>query len=233
MTDQPDASQLKVRRKAKVVGFVVWLVARCIGRTVRLKREGFERIEAISEPHQGGIVVSWHGRSLLGVNLLGPLHFWALVSLSNDGEMQTAILSRFGFRIKRGSTGRGGIRAALELARVAKEGDVVAFTPDGPRGPVGVVQPGAIFLAQQSGRPILPMGLSAKPRLFLKSWDSYMIPCPFARGAAVIGNPIFVTSDATTEEKDRVALLVADAINACQNRAEELVGASSRRQIAS
>ncbi|MER3466435.1 MAG: hypothetical protein C4340_04725, partial [Armatimonadota bacterium] len=72
--------------------------------------------------------------------------WWALVSHSRDGEMQNGIFQRFGFRTIRGSTKRGGARAAVQCVRLLKEGETFVFTPDGPRGPSREVQQGILWL---------------------------------------------------------------------------------------
>ena len=92
----------------------------------------------------------------------------------------------------RGSTGRGGVRGALQMARKVREGGVLAFTPDGPRGPTHKVQLGVILMAEKSGAPIVPVGISASRRWLIGSWDSYMIPQPFARAYFLVGEPIYV-----------------------------------------
>ncbi len=147
-----------------------------------------------------------------------------MISLSRDGDVQNHIFQRFGYQTIRGSTGRGGVRAVLQLARKIKEGGVLAFTPDGPRGPTHKVQQGTIFLAQKSGRPILPLGISAKPRQLLGTWDSYMIPMPFSRSSFVFGEPILAPANTTEEEAAEFARRVEIAINRCEKRAEEMLG---------
>ena len=64
-------------------------------------------------------------------------------------------------------------------------------TPDGPRGPRFKFKPGAILLAQMSGRPMLPMAYAAS-RAWLIQWDKFVIPVPFARISIAIGKPRYV-----------------------------------------
>lgn len=116
------------------------------------------------------------------------------------------------------------MRAALQLAKKIQEGGVLAFTPDGPRGPTRRVQQGTIFLAQRSGCPIIPLGISARPRKLLPTWDSYLIPLPFARAAFVVGEPIYVPADLDEAGKEQAAARLEEAIDACESRAEELAG---------
>jgi lysophospholipid acyltransferase (LPLAT)-like uncharacterized protein len=216
----------KPDRRAQILGWVIWAVARLVGMTLRLRSENRETLERHLRSGEGVIVVLWHGRSLVPVNLFRHRGIWALISLSRDGEVQNAVFRRFGFNTIRGSTGRGGARAALQLARIIREGASLAFTPDGPRGPTHRVQPGTIFIAQRSGCPILPLGISARPRRLLRSWDSYMIPLPFARAALVVGEPFYVSSDLDEAGRELAAAQLERRLNAVEKRAEEMLGLS-------
>ncbi|MGC8666767.1 MAG: lysophospholipid acyltransferase family protein [Chthonomonadales bacterium] len=210
-------------RSAERIAAVVYSLARFIGMTLHVDYEGIERVHDLVASGSGGILVTWHGRTLIPANVFRGMGFWALISLSRDGEIQNHIFRRFGYQTIRGSTGRGGAKAALILARKIREGGVLAFTPDGPRGPSHKVQPGTIFLAQRSQRPIIPLGISAAPRLLLKTWDRYMIPAPFARAAFVVGEPLFVPADADEDVIARATEDLERAIDACEARAEALV----------
>ena len=214
----------KASRRPGVIGFLVWAVARAIGVTLRVRYENMHLLDEAVAEHGGAIIVSWHGRTLIPANVLRGRGYWALISMSRDGEIQDHIFRRFGYQTIRGSTGRGGVRAALQLAKKIREGGVLAFTPDGPRGPTHKVQQGTIFLAQKSGCPIVPLGTSARPRKLLPTWDSYLIPMPFARTAFVLGEPLFVAADLDEEGKAQAAEALEAAINRCERRAEELVG---------
>jgi hypothetical protein len=57
----------------------------------------------------------------------------------------------------------------------------LAVTPDGPRGPAEQVKPGALYLAERTGRRMVPIGVAAQPTRALKSWDRFRVPWPFAR----------------------------------------------------
>lgn len=214
----------KSDRCAKILGWILWAAARLIGMTLRLRSENRETLERYLQSGEGVIIVLWHGRSLVPVNVFRHRGIWALISLSRDGEVQNAVFRRFGFNTIRGSTGRGGARAALQLARIIREGASLAFTPDGPRGPTHRVQPGTIFLAQRSGCPILPLGISARPRRLLRSWDSYMIPLPFARAALVVGAPFYVPADLDEAGREQAAAQLERRLNAAERRAEEMLG---------
>jgi lysophospholipid acyltransferase (LPLAT)-like uncharacterized protein len=210
------------QRRAKRLGALIYLLARGLGRTLRLYVEGWEPIERHLQEGTGAVMVTWHGRTLIPANYMKGRGFWALISLSRDGEVQANIFQRFGFQILRGSTSRGGVRAALEAARVVKAGGILAFTPDGPRGPSQKFQPGALLIAQKAGVPLYPAGISAYPRILLPTWDRYLIPLPFARAAFLIGEPVFVPPDADKDDFARLAEQLERAINMLEARADQI-----------
>ena len=78
------------------------------------------------------------------------------------------------------------------------------ITPDGPRGPRGIVHPGVIHLAAESGRLIRPIGYAVSRGRELSSWDRFVIPYPFSRIAEHIGYPLAVPRD--TDRKRRAEL---------------------------
>src|SRR5579871_1581279 len=211
----------RLARRNRVVSWLIYHLARLIFRTLRLHIGNPERLETHGK---GTIFVTWHGRTLLPANVFHKKGYWALISLSRDGELQDHIFRRFGFQTVRGSTGRGGVKGALQMARKVREGGVLAFTPDGPRGPSHKVQLGVILMAEKSGAPIIPVGISASRRWLAKSWDSYMIPQPFARAYWVAGDPIFVPPDLTAAGREAVAEQLEIAINRLEREAERLAG---------
>src|SRR5262249_10559386 len=187
--ETPEAKQARLARRSRLLGWLAYLIAPVLFRTLRLR---FENAEGLDTGGKGAIFVTWHGRSLIPANVFRNRGYWALISLSRDGELQNNVFTRFGFQTVRGSTGRGGIKGALQMARKVKEGGVLAFTPDGPRGPTHKVQLGGLLIAEKSGAPIIPLGISASRRWQMKSWDAYMIPKPFARAYFLVGEPIHI-----------------------------------------
>ena len=216
--------------KYRVVSFLVYWFVRLLILTLRVRIVGGERVQALQESGVGVILVTWHGRTMLPIAHFRNRGYWAIISTSRDGEYQNQIFGRFGWQTVRGSTSaRGAVQAALTVTKQLKRGATLAFTPDGPRGPSHVVQPGAIFLAQKSGSPIIPTGISAYPRkLSRRSWDHYLIPHPFSRVVWLYGDPIYIPADAKSEEDQRYwAAYIGAAIDALEAQAELEVGAVS------
>ena len=207
----------------RTVSFLIYWFARLTARTVRMRVVGEDRVRALQEAGQGVILVTWHGRTLLPIARFRGWGYWALISTSRDGEYQNRIFQRFGFRTVRGSTSaRGAVQAALTMTRHLKAGATLAFTPDGPRGPIHEVKPGAVFMAQKSGAAIVPVGVSAFPRRLARSWDQYLIPAPFARAVWIYGDPIYIPADATSEaQQQEWGARVGAAISALEAQAEQ------------
>ncbi len=157
---------------------LVWLL-RLLAFTWRVERDPW--------PVPGASVVAfWHGEVLpmLALHrdsrLTGGAELVALASLSKDGDIVTAALERLGYGVIRGSSSRGGF-AALRAAKAAiKAGRSPALAVDGPRGPAGVVQPGAEALAKVTGAPVV-WGRVEAAGWRARSWDRMLVPWPFAR----------------------------------------------------
>ncbi len=219
--ETPEARAARYARRSRLLGGLIYTLARLLFRTLRLH---FENPDGLDTGGKGAIFVTWHGRSLIPANVFRNRGYWALISLSRDGELQNNIFSRFGFQTIRGSTGRGGVRGALQMARKVRDGGVLAFTPDGPRGPTHKVQLGVILMAEKSGAPIIPLGISASRRWLMRSWDSYMLPKPFARAYFLVGTPIHIPPNLDEAGREAYAAQVEVAINRLEREAEHRAG---------
>lgn len=201
---------------------LVYRIARGIGVTLRIEAIGWD---AVKDLPIGRIYTGWHGRSYIPANFFKGRGVWCIISHSRDGEMQTRIFSSFGFQIIRGSTGRGGERALVESIRVLRKGDEMAITPDGPRGPAGIVQGGVLLMAKKTGAALVPVGSSAKRAWYAPTWDRYMIAKPFSKAVFVFGDPIYVPADADDAKIEEIRLALQQAINDTQAIADAHVGA--------
>lgn len=210
------------RFRRELIFRLLWLISTGIAATVRFKTVGYEKLTRLVSDGKGGIVLPWHGVTILPIYYCRHMGFYSLVSLSNDGDLQDRLLRSRGFKTIRGSSGRGGARALLELTRKLQEGGLMAHTPDGPKGPVKKVQPGTVYLAKRSGCPVLPVGVACKPCKRLRSWDSHMIPAPFSRAVLYFGDPLHISAD---EDDAEAASRIEIAINDAERRAWETLGA--------
>lgn len=210
--------EFRDKLKLKLLPLLGWGLISTIGHTIRYRVTGFERVQGLIKSGQGFIMAVWHGRTLLPVYYCRGMGIWAITSLSSDGELQTRTISRLGYRIIRGSSARGGIKAALTACKKLEEGGILAITPDGPRGPHREVQEGTVFLAKRTGCPIIPIGVGANPRKLLSAWDEYTVPHLFARVSLVFGEPVYLSSD-----EEHPSQVLKAALDAVQSQAEQEV----------
>lgn len=192
-------SKLKFRLILSFMPIIVLLI-RILGRTIRWKK----RYEFSKD--RGKIYALWHGHAL-ALTLYGmDRGIYTMASRSKDGEIAARIAEGLGYKVVRGSTeeGRvekGGRRGAIQLIKALRNGGNVAVTVDGPKGPAYKVQKGVVFLAQKTGAPIVPAVIRLERYKVLRTWDSMLVPLPFTKAEALIGDEITVRKEDDLEEK--------------------------------
>ena len=219
------------RTRGRILGFIAWLVAWCIARTLRWTVEGREHVEAARAA--GPLAwASWHGRQLLTIDFHGGTKVVVLASLSRDGEIQTAMLERFGYRVERGSSSRGAARALLSMARAMREGWEPAIAVDGPKGPLHGVKQGIVALAKHESARIIPTMASASAGWVLPSWDRAFIPRPFARAVMLYGAPVQVPKGIDDAALEAIRAGLEDTLRAMTARADAWFGPRATARIA-
>jgi lysophospholipid acyltransferase (LPLAT)-like uncharacterized protein len=200
----------KAARKERELRWIVrggsWLL-KLLASTWRVRQHGREPSDAYRAAGRPVIFACWHGEML-------PL-LWShrdegialLISASRDGEIIAQIAESLGFRAVRGSSTRGGARALLGIVRELQAGSDVAFTPDGPRGPALQFAPGVTVAAAKGDAPIVLVKARPQSAWHLRSWDSFMIPKPFARVDVHWSPPIEIVGDPVEQTGDLAARL--------------------------
>ena len=200
MKDARGASELPLKVRAGL--FAGSGVIRTLAATWRYRAIDEHRVASLRKAKTPIVFTLWHGQML-------PLLWYhrdqgvsVLVSEHKDGEVIARILQLMGYRLIRGSTSRGAGRALLGLVRTLKEGNDVAVTPDGPRGPRHQFAPGAAVAANRAGAPVLPTVAFVDRYWQLKTWDGFVIPKPFARITVVYGEPTLIEAASPREAGD-------------------------------
>lgn len=210
---------LRDRLLAELVSRLGWGIIQFVARTSRVRTYWSPGFKDRWERRQPVIYAFWHRYQLFllfnhrgcGVNVL--------VSRSRDGEIVARALHHFGFRTARGSSSRGGGAAFLELLTAVEKGQSVAFTPDGPRGPLRSVQPGVIALAARTKVPVVPVAWAGSRTKELRSWDKMLVPLPFARYSVVYGDPLLINTEGPESESR-----LRDALDQAGRDAETRLG---------
>ncbi|MGC6456634.1 MAG: lysophospholipid acyltransferase family protein [Coraliomargaritaceae bacterium] len=179
-----------VAEKEKPSGWsrlIAWLAATflfCWWRTLRFDLDASAR-ELEQNPPPPSLVLLWHNR-LFGApeiyrRFFGDRRLAALVSASGDGGWLAGFLRRLGIQPVRGSHHNRGALALMECLGALEDGCDIAITPDGSRGPVYAMKPGAAVLAVKTGAPVYLVDFRYLTALRLASWDRFFLPLPFSR----------------------------------------------------
>jgi len=219
-------SEQKVPLKARVAGrFSSWLI-RFLFASSKKVYLGREHIETMMKNGQRFILVSWHNRNILAAfsylsQKVEGRELTPLASASKDGTIAAVAMKALGIDCIRGSSSRGGTRALRAMLRNAKKGFDLAITPDGPRGPKYVVQPGVVTTAKMTGLPLLPVAYCAKRHKRLRSWDAMIVPKPFTTLQFVYGEPIWVPRKTSEAELEAIRVEIEASMMRCVARSED------------
>ena len=162
--------------------YIGLLIVKIISSTYTIRIIGTEIEKNILKKKQVPIYASWHQRFFPGISLFAarkPISI--MISQSKDGELISRAVNNLGWYPVRGSSSKGGRQALREIKKLVHEGYKVGHIVDGPTGPLGVVKPGLLLIAQASGMPIVPVITSAEKKWVFNSWDRFMVPKPFSR----------------------------------------------------
>lgn len=227
-------SRTQLAKSGWLLNSLGWATARSMElwlKTLRIQYDVADpRVDLLKKPREN-IYCLWHEDLLLGSTFFRNCGVNVMVSQSSDGEFIARTLDHLGFRSVRGSTGRGGGRAVLEMLREQRAVDL-AITPDGPRGPRREFQLGAVYLASRLQMPLVPIGCGFERAWRMNSWDKLAMPQLFSRAVVCLGSPLRVPpkADAGTLEEFRQEAQVE--LQATSERAQRMAEASSARASA-
>jgi lysophospholipid acyltransferase (LPLAT)-like uncharacterized protein len=153
-------------------------------RTIRISLPP-EDLAVISHQGEPTLFVLWHNRLFLAADVArlyrGGHPLYSLISASKDGAWLAALFSALGLRAVRGSSSRLGREATSDLLEVLRSGCDVGITPDGPRGPVYEMKPGAFVVARRARTRVVLVGMDFESSWRMASWDGFHVPKPFSQ----------------------------------------------------
>jgi len=210
----------------RVAVVVAWYLVRFFWATCRVhSRPGLDAARAAVRDSRSLIPVYWHQHMLFGVRGLFDLRpdglkVGFLISPSVDGTAPAMLVERAGGHVIRGSSTHTGARALRDYYEtIVKQEISPAITPDGPRGPVHEFKPGAILLAQITGRPILPLSVAASRSIRFRTWDRFELPLPFSRVVIAYGAPVRMPRGLDAAALERRQQEMTERLQALQEQA--------------
>jgi 3-deoxy-D-manno-octulosonic-acid transferase len=185
------------------------------------------------------ILAMWHGQFVLMPTLRelhgGGYRVSAIVARHRDATAIRTLLEDFDIEVVSGAGAgdrkkdRGGASALRTALRLLRDGSTFSITADIPPGPARRAGEGVVITAKFSGRPVLPFAVATKRFIVLPTWSRMTINLPFSKLAYVIGEPIWVPSDASDDMIEEKRRAVEDGLNRVTERAYQLAGGDIRR----
>lgn len=172
---------MRLGRAEPLVTALLAALVRLLAATWRYRVRGWEHVAAARATGRPVIYVLWHSRILPLLYHRRDEGMALLISRHRDGGYLAELSERWGYRVVRGSSQRGGEAGLLGLVRYLRQGGEVALTPDGPRGPAERMKPGALAAAQHANAVVIAAGARPSAAWWIESWDRFCLPRPFAR----------------------------------------------------
>ncbi len=172
--------------------------------------------------HRGAVFLIWFFRQVQPIVIFGR---------SRDGEILSEYARRLGVIPIRGASQQGG-RAALDGMKLYLRrpgGTKTATALDGPHGPSHTAKMGMLLLAKETGVPLLPIMISAKPAITLThAWDKTIIPLPFSRVVITYRNPWHIPRDIEDAALEDLRREVEDTLNEMRRAADLYTGYAAK-----
>ena len=158
----------------------------------RWQISGFNNVENLQKNNSSFIIAFWHGNLFIPYYKLAKYNFHILAGFHRDAELGVNIGKKLGWKFLRGSSSQDGNRAFEQMVNLlSKPDNVLAITPDGPKGPAKTPKPGVVRAAQKTGVPIIPAAGRSRRSWGFTNWDTFHIAKPFTLIELAFGEPIY------------------------------------------
>lgn len=193
----------------RVSAYVIYYAVTAYCMTWRYKFKNRGAFDNLINEGKKPVVAIWHEQLLPCAFINRNKGIVTIASDSKDGELIAFALNKWGFRTARGSSTRGGVKAAIKAIKTSRKyGVPCAVTVDGPKGPRHKVKSGAVFIATNLDEVAIAGIAKAKRSIRFNSWDKFSIPLPFSAVEIIYSDPIRISCSADKEamEKERQKL---------------------------
>ncbi len=211
----------RVQQYAKnLSAYLIYIAYQALMRSYRIEDViGHSHIDQLLAEKKVFLPCYWHQRIGFCVKFLvnlihRDLDLAFLISPSQDGEIGAKLFHWMGVRYIRGSSSSTGAQSLRDIyLAVKREKLSVASTPDGPRGPAFQFKQGWVNLSRMTDAPMLPLAYAADRFWTLKTWDSLIVPKPFAKIVVAIGEPCYANKDLDELEMEVLQHQMEDELN--------------------
>jgi len=155
------------------------------------------------------LLCAWHQQFFAAIRYFKKYQIYSptlMISRSRDGDLIAGVAQLTGWNTARGSSSKGGKDALKEMITRLKKTGLAAHIVDGPRGPIGIVKPGAIRLGLDSNAALVPFYVTSDRAWYANSWDKFLIPKPFAKVTIRFDSMIRLSKPDTEEAFEQMRL---------------------------
>ena len=183
---------------------------------------GAHKYQTLLQEGQSIILAIWHGRFLgLFMNLAGK-GYYGVAGTHADAEIISQIGARIGWHLLRGSSSDRGREVYEEIVNTLRRpGQLVAITPDGPKGPAKIPKAGVIRAAMKTGAPVIPVASQSTRRWEFTNWDTFVVAKPFGRTFLHYGAPLVFHRD---DNYDQCVQRLKTALDELEQEVDRLAG---------
>ena len=205
---------------ASFISFFFNLVLLLIIKTSKIKINGENEIKEIIDQNLPMLMCVWHGRLLFPCiwSKMRNHNPWIVASNHRDAQVVVNIFKKWGFKIIRGSTGKGGQSVSNAMTNIFKEHSMkwIGVTNDGPKGPPFIAKKGSIQIAIKEGAHIVSITGAADKFWKFNTWDNFILPKPFSNIFIQISKPL------QFKDEDNIIEKTNFYINNAQNKVDEM-----------
>ena len=169
------------------------------------------------------ILAFWHSQlMMISYTWQSPKKINILASQHSDGRFG-AIVGKY-FKLNNiPASSKGNNYILRSIFQKLNNNDYIGITPDGPRGPKGIVSEGIIKIAKATNTPIIACGYWSSKNISLKSWDSFLVTLPFSTCCFVWQKPLYIPKKTKDAKIQYYQNLLKKIIDECINNAKENV----------
>ena len=178
--------------------------------------------------HDRAVGALWHQEVFSVAYNYRDFHPHTLASVSDSGEIISALLRRCNFVVFRGGSGSKSRRRdvltdmidhMLTTPRV-----IYGLTVDGSQGPVYRLKPGAVAIARACRAPVFAVRTAYRRAILLDTWDRTQIPLPFGHRVTLATGPYWIAPDADEAACEAFRVHVENELLELTARAAEHLG---------
>jgi lysophospholipid acyltransferase (LPLAT)-like uncharacterized protein len=161
----------------------------------------WDLMSACLDRHDRAVGTLWHQEVFTVAFNYRNYHPHTLASVSDFGEVITALLRRCNFVVFRGGSGSRSRRRSVVLDEMiahmrAAPRVVYGITVDGSQGPAFRMKSGAAAIARACQAPVVVVRTWYRRGAVLDTWDHTQVPLPFNHRVTLASGPYWIPPDA-------------------------------------